>query len=101
MAEGFYIGTDLKFKIDIKAEGFDMEFDDFSIMLKCGNDTLDLPDECIVSDGDGGYYILVDTSVFTSGPLQMIVTAYVPDDDFPTGIRHEVVKVDLCRIKNV
>lgn len=99
---GFYTGTDLKFKIDIKADGFDMEYDDFCVALKYGNGIIEVPKENIVNDGEGNYYMLVDTSNFRGcGLVSMIVTAYVPDEDFPTGIRREVAKIDLCVIKNV
>ena len=108
MANGFYIGTDLKFKIEIKAAGFDMENDNFSIQLRNGDKTIDVPDDNIVSDSDGNYYLLVSTSELKSGPLTMIVTAEVPDDDFPENSeeflpskRREVEKINLCTIKVV
>lgn len=100
-AESFYIGTDLKFKIEITAEGFDMATDTFTVQLKSGSDTIDVPSENIVSDGEGGYYLLVSTSQLKGGLLQMIVTANVPDEDFSDGIRHEVERVNLCTIKTV
>lgn len=102
MAKGFYVGTDLKFKIDIQADGFDMEYDDFSVALKCGNNTIEVPKENIVNDGEGNWFILVSTDAFRgSGLVSMIVTAYVPDEDFPSGIRREVEKIELCVIKSV
>lgn len=101
MASGYYIGTDLKFKINITAEGFDMSTDAFSIKLRSGNSLIDVPNENIVSDGEDGYFLLVNTSQLKAGLLQMIVIAEVPDDDFPSGIRHEVDRVNLCTIKQV
>lgn len=101
MAGSYYIGTDLKFRIDIQAEGFDMANDDFSIQLRSGNDLIEVPDDNIVYDEDGNYFLLVNTSQLKAGPLQMIVTANVPDGDFPNGVRREVDRVNLCMIKQV
>ena len=39
MEEKYYIGTDLKFLINIEAEGFSMDDDDYEIELRCNNRT--------------------------------------------------------------
>ena len=62
MANGYYIGTDLKFKINISAEGFNMATDNFSIKLRTGNSLITVPPENIVPDGEDGYYLLINTS---------------------------------------
>ena len=94
----YYVGTDLKFAIDITAEGFDMFNDNYSIELVCGNKRVEVPKSSIV-DGGGNYYLLVDTTQFPPGTLRMIVYADVPDADFSTGVRREVEAVDLCIIR--
>ena len=96
-APGFYIGNDLKFNIDISADGFDMDDDNYEILLRCGSKKVVVSKEDIVED-DNNHYLLVDTSTFPSGLLQMIVTAFVPDSDFDSGTRREVGKIDLCYI---
>ena len=35
--ETYYKGTEIKFNIDIKAEGFDMDIDDFDVAVVSGN----------------------------------------------------------------
>lgn len=99
MNDTFYIGTDLKFLLDIQAEGFSMTDDDFSVTLTCANKSVELQKEDIATDGDGNYYLLVDTTQFGNGTLVATVKASVPDDDFPSGIRHEVAVIGLCIIK--
>lgn len=101
MANGYYIGTDLKFKINISAEGFNMATDNFNIKIRSGNSLINVPNENIVPDGEGGYYLLINTSQLKVGLLQLIIIAEVPDNDFPTGIRHEVERINLCTIKQV
>lgn len=98
--ESYYVGTDLKFKIDINAQGFSMQDDDFYITLAQGNYIVNVPKEKLVQN-NGDFYLLVDTTSFKSGTIRMITTAMVPDDDFDTGFRREVVAVDLCTLKQV
>lgn len=98
--QGHYIGSDLKFAIDIKAEGFDMASDEFKLELRCGSVSHEVSEEELAHDSEGQCYLLVDTTEFPTGILKMIVTAYVPDEDFPNGVRREVGQVDLCRINH-
>lgn len=99
MKDSYYIGTDLKFLINIEAQGFSMEDDDYTIMLKCRNQRVTLTKEDIITDGQDNHYLCVDSSQFGPGLLQMVVSAEVPDGDFPDGYRTEVAVVDLCEIK--
>ena len=97
--ESYYVGTDLKFELDITASGFDMAEDDYEITLVSNNRSYDVESKDIVTSTDGKQYLLVDTTKFPSGLIKMVVTAYVPDDDFPNAVRREVTKADLCYIK--
>lgn len=98
----YYVGTDLKFKIDITAEGFDQTQDDFEIKVVCGSKTQIITQDDIVEDEDG-QYILIDTSQFNTGLVKLIVTAKVPDENFNefpwNGYRREVTVHELCYIK--
>lgn len=110
----YYIGTDLKFRIDIAATGFAMDTDDFVIDLYSGKShtTLTKDDLIYVSDldaessedGEGldaGWYLTVNTDDYAPGMLWMSVRAHVPDDDFSAGYRREVAVAPLCEIRRV
>ena len=98
----YFIGTDLKFKITITAEGFDQGSDNYKIDLYCGNTQISIPKEDIYQDPDtDDYYLLVETSKLRPGLLKMVVTAYVPDDAFPSGIRKEVTVQNIAYIKGI
>lgn len=97
--ESYWVGTDLKFAIEIKAEGFDMDDDDYEMMLRCGSKEVAVTKDDIVESDDGLKLLLIDTTQFTSGTIRLVVTARVPDDDFETGVRREVGVMDLCTIK--
>ena len=101
MLKEFFIGTDLKFRFEIEAEGFDITSDKYSLFLTQGDDVTKVPPENIVDDGEGNYYLLVDTKTLKKGNLGLIVTVFIPDDDFKSGVRKEITKVSLCNIKEI
>lgn len=105
MEEKYYIGTDLKFQITVTADGFDQATDEYKVDLYCGDaysgcSHITIPSSDIVED-DGDYFMLVETSRLKPGKLTMVLTAYVEDNDFPAGVRKEVVVQDLAVIKSV
>lgn len=50
-------------------------------------------DECILTDA-GSYVVLVDTEDLGVGQLMLRVVFRIPDTDYPTGYRKEVVKIN-------
>ena len=107
-----FIGTELKYLLEISASGFDMDRDDFEITLKRGSKSLNLKksdlvveDYTVVEDNISitkhHYYVCFDSAYFGSGIIAAIITAYVPDEDFDDGFRTEVDKFDLVNVKNV
>ena len=99
--EKAFIGTELKFKIDIEASGFSMVDDDFNIIIKKRNIEKRFEKVDLVDDGQGNYYVCFDSAEFGTGTISAIVTAYVPDTDFPDGFRTEVFEMDLVTINKV
>ncbi len=118
----FYKGTEVKFSIEIVAQGFSMDDDDFEIEVastKGGSlkgyknppmgATTDIVlfKEVPVSDSSdsgeestAGWYGIVDTSKLATGSLRVIATAHVPDVNAPDGIRNEVAKAELGELTN-
>ena len=102
MNEQYYVGTDLKFKLDIKSGGLDVNINDIAITLMCGNVSYDCdPNTDFKLGVDGCLYLLVDTTKFGDGVLKMIVYAHVSDNDFPDKKRTEVATMNLCKLKNL
>lgn len=89
-----YIGTELKYLVEITASGFSMINDDFNILLKRGSTTHLFQKDDLVRDGDD-FYLCFDSAEFGKGPVTVVITAYVPDTDFDDGLRTEVYKFDL------
>ena len=84
-----YIGKGLKLKIDIDGEGFDQSTGEYTVEAICGNKSHTYTKEDIYED-DGEYYLGIDTSYFKAGTLKLIITALIPDEAFPNGIRKEI-----------
>lgn len=97
-----YVGTKLKYLIDISSEGFSMDEDDFEIIVSRGStrEKVITKDELIV-DEQGNYYLTLDTEELGAGLYMLSVKAYVPDNDFDDGIRTEVTQFALVNIKSL
>lgn len=105
---GTFVGTVLKYKVEITAEGFSMDEDDFKIVIRRGNQSVTLDKSDLIiheveASGSGEetvteYYMLVDTAALGAGKYEVITYAYVPDDDVEGGIRQEITKQELIPV---
>lgn len=98
MDDFVWSGTELKYLVEITAAGFSMATDDFNIVLSRGSHSVTFEKSDLVTDGEN-YYLVFDTAQFRTGDLYYTITAYVPDNDFPDGLRTEVFKKRLTTIK--
>ena len=95
-----YLGTELKFALSIESEGFSMETDDFKVVVKSTKKKKEIviTKEEMLIDENEKYLFLIDTEELGIGEYWIYVYAYVPDEDFPDGIRTEVQKQQLCTV---
>lgn len=96
----YYIGTDLKFSFTVTADGFNMDEDDYEVVLICGGTKVTIEKDDVVTGTDTNHYLLVDTTLFPSGTLRAVVYAKVPDSDYVSEVRREVAAEDLVIIKH-
>lgn len=99
--ERAWVGTGLKFAVNITAEGFSMEDDDWKVVFQCGRKSVEITKAEASIGEDDTFYVNVDTSLLGAGTLSVITTAYVPDDDWEGGVRKEVDKQDILYIKEI
>lgn len=99
--ESAFIGTELKFNVNIQSSGFSMLDDDFRIILQCGSKEIVFEKADCIIDEDQNFFIVIDTSLLKRGDVYAITYAYVPDEDCPDGIRTEVDKQLLFTIKKL
>jgi len=92
-------GTEVKYKVDLTAGGFDMDTDDFFFTVSCGGVEKVIPKSELVYDGTY-WYLCFDTSDLSPGRMTVASTALIPDTDFPDGARAEVVTTILGILKN-
>ena len=93
-------GGGVKFAVNMTCEGFDMDEDDWTITVSRGDNVLVFDKDSAVKDGDGQWYICVDTEALGAGEAGIVFEAYVPDEDFEGGLRHEIQEFRLMVIKN-
>ena len=108
--QGEYVwgGTGLKFAVSMTCEGFNMDEDDWTITVVRGNKSIEFnPSNAVhetvpTPEGDvSQWYICVETSELGPGEMSIIFDASVPDDDFESGVRHEIQKYKLVNIKSL
>lgn len=99
MNDSIIKGTEVKFKVDLSASGFDMDSCDFFFTIYCGGKTLTVHKRDLVYDGTD-WYLCFDTSGFNSGTMTVTTTAFIPDSDFPDGLRTEIDKQTLGILKS-
>ena len=101
-------GAGKKFLLEITGPGFSMHEDNFTVTLRQGKTVktfqkTDLVEDTVIIEGSErhDFYLCLDSSPFVPGIITCIVKAYVPDTDFPNGIRVEIDKFDLTCIEPV
>lgn len=92
-------GTEVKYKVDLTASGFDMDSCDFFFTIYCGGKSLTVLKPELVTDGEN-WYLCFDTSGFDPGLMTVETTAFIPDTDFSEGIRTEVNSSTLGVLKD-
>lgn len=99
--DSVYIGTELKFQVTLQSGGFNMMDDDFEIVVSCGKREVEYKKTDLIIDENDKWYIAIDTSPFKKGDLYATAYAYVPDEDFPDGLRTEVDRQKLATLKEI
>ena len=96
-----YIGSELKYLVEITAGGFNMMDDNFEIEVSVGNKKKIYAKSDLLIDQEGNFYLVIDSSEFKSGDMYATTFVYIPDNDFPDGLRTEIEKTKLTRIEKL
>lgn len=95
----FYVGSTLKFAITIERKGFNMEWNNWVITVSRGDKTVICDrNNNTITDADGQWYFLIDTSVLGVGTYKIKVEIDVPDEDYASGVSHEVYGQNLIKV---
>jgi hypothetical protein len=91
-----YLGTELKLNINIDAMGeFTMDDYDWQCDVYCSaQKVLSIPKSSAIRIDSNNYIILVDSVKIGTGNVKCKVIAHIPDEDFPDGLRTEVIVMD-------
>ena len=92
-------GTGVKFSIVLRAEGFNQDIDDWTVELMTGNVVVKHYEKSELVHVDGVWLLPIETEGLRPTRYDIRVTAQVADDDFPDGVRSEVVRQHLFCIK--
>lgn len=103
MNEGrYYVGEKLKFRITLTAEGFNQEDGRYDIDFYCGDNPVKHFNQDSMKKGlDGNHYLLIETEGMTPGVMRMVITVYIPDEDFDDNVRTEIESLSLGPLRPV
>lgn len=99
----YYIGSDFKALVVLEAQGFDMDLDDWGITVYIDDKKAHTykKGDCVRDDG-GQYFVPVSGDYLKkTGTLKLVATAWIPDEDFPNGVRREVMPVVIGKYKKL
>ena len=90
------IGTELKINIHVEPIG-GLSMDDYDFQADFyvyRNRKVSVRKEEMIRVDENDYIAIVDTERTGMGKIRMRLTAYVPDEDLPDGLRTEIATVD-------
>lgn len=100
--ENWYLGTDLKFHIEMTSTGFSMDDDDWSILVKNANKVIqEIPKSGCLREDDGEWYVHINAEHLKKGDLALVAHIYVPDPNFNDGYRDEIELVKVGKINKL
>jgi hypothetical protein len=93
------LGSDVKieFTADLPDELLlkDVDFTLKVINMSEKNKAVEVPKaDCIMTDEGASYVVLVDSEELGIGTLMLRLTVYIPDTDYQSGTRKEVIKIN-------
>lgn len=88
-----FYGTTPKYLLEIEA-GIPMSDFDFDVELRRGDNSVVVKKSEMPTDQDGNYYLCFDTRSLGVGQVKAIITAYISDTDFESGVRREVFVIN-------
>lgn len=92
------VGSDVKFRITITADGFSQDTDNWEVTISVGTNSHTFRKEDCIQAIDG-WYVAFDTSDYGPGRYTAIIAAYIPDEDFPDGTRKDVKRIDFLVVE--
>ena len=108
-----YKGTDIKFAVKLTADGFNMDTDDWDLLVVSGRTRFpisksdcervpalsDDPDSSDSEEEEGTWYAIVKTDNLAVGQLNVISTAYIVDAAAEGGVRKDVDVAKLTKLE--
>ena len=112
--DSFYKGDEIKVAITLKAEGFDMNTDDFDLEVKSastsivghkGDEPSSASDIVIYSEtteesGESAtvWYAIIDTAGLATGTMRLIATAHINDEKANDGDRKSIAVATIGKL---
>ena len=99
--ESVFLGTEIKFAVEVTCEGFDMDTDDFTCSIMKGHNVVKEYAKSDLIVEEGTYILCIDTTEIGAGNFDLAINAQVSDGHFPDSKRTEIERVSLMTIKKL
>ena len=99
--EAIIVGTEVKFAVNIEAQGFSMDDNDFTLYIMKGRNIVKEYQKADMVVEDDTYLLCIDTNEIGIGTFDLAVNAQVPDGHFPDIYRTEIERVPLMTVKKL
>ena len=103
----FYQGQEIKFKLDIVADGFSMDNDPFDVQVTSGrtsvsgsktiaydsgneNTAKQGSEEVCITKSDEDWWVVAKTDTLATGSMRVIITAHITDTSAYDGVRNDI-----------
>lgn len=89
-------GSDLKLNIHIEPlGGLTMDDYDWYVECYCSNETpIKITKDQARRVDENNFIIALNTQQLSIGPLQCVITAHIPDEDFEDEVRTEISRIN-------
>ena len=102
MNSSVLFGTDVKFKIAIDAEDFNIETDNIRLIVYIGGAEAKVYEKTdLVYIEEQGYFLCIETKDFETGQYDIVTQLDIPDPAFEDNIRTEIYRNNLVFVKPV
>ena len=92
--ERIYFGAKPKYQVTLEAGEISMDDIDFEVRFQRGPNFTVTEKNMMMTDGEGNYFVVMDTTQLGVGEVRAIIVADIPDTDYEGGIRPEIIVIE-------
>lgn len=89
-----YFGATPKYQVRLTTGELSMDDYDFEVRFQRGPNFTVTQKDMMMTDGEGNWFVAMDTTKLGVGKVRAIIVADIPDTDYESGTRTEIVVIE-------